>query len=213
MYIYIQVGDKLIKNKYIVRVIPQSERVEPAVPEYAAPKKNSVAGKRKAALETEERESKVRKLDNSCVIAGGKDEQEGMVESIANHGALWHVNPPAFTWDFRAIAIERVMTDRFGASTASLMKLLLNTVRSKALQPNHLNSNTVPAASVDAILAAHRQQPEDIGMQVTWESLSDHLDTLCQDAFKCVTKLLTGGAGGASYKPDLCRMLTYAFEC
>ena len=128
-----KVGDTLIKSKYIVRVIPVSERVEPALSEYSAPKRSTAAGKRKAQQEAEERESKARKIDLGCVMVGN-DEKDGMVESIANHGALWHVNPPAFMWDLRAIAIERVMTDRFGAATASLMKLLLRTVRSKALQ-------------------------------------------------------------------------------
>lgn len=128
-----KVGDTLIKSKYMIRVIPVSERVEPALPEYSAPKRATAAGKRKAQQDAEERESKARKIDMGSVMAAHED-KDGMVESITNHGALWHVNPPAFMWDLRAIAIERVMTDRFGAATASLMKLLLRTVRSKALQ-------------------------------------------------------------------------------
>ena len=39
-----------------------------------------------------------------------------------------------------------------------------------------------------------------IYIQVTWETLSDQLDSLCQDNFKCLTKLLTG-TDGATYKP------------
>jgi DNA-directed RNA polymerase III subunit RPC3 len=201
-----KVGDLLVKSKYLVRVIPVSERVEPAAPEYTMPKKATAVGKRKAAGQLEEeRESKVRKGIDMSIITSVKEESEGMTESIANAGAMWHVNPPAFLWDLRAIAIERVMTDRLGAATASLMKLLLRTVRAKSLQPNHIASCTVPAASVDAILATYRQSPspEDIGIQVTWETLSDKLDSLCQDSFKCVTKLLAGGVDGATFKPDL----------
>jgi DNA-directed RNA polymerase III subunit RPC3 len=197
------VGDKLVKEKYLLRVIPASERVEPVVPEYSAPKKATAASKRKAAQEAEEREAKARKLDMNSVIAVKEERADGLAEGIANQGALWHVNCPAFTWDLRAIAIERIMTDRFGASTASLMKLLLRTIRAKALQPNHVASCTVPAASIDAILAMHRAQPQDIGIHVTWETLSDQLDGLCQDGFKSVTKLLCGGADSTSFKPDI----------
>jgi hypothetical protein len=118
-----RVGDMLVKNKYIVRVIPVSERVEPAVQEYVMPKKATAAGKRKAAQEAEERDSKARKIDMSSFVSVKDDkEKEGMTESIANAGALWHVNAPAFLWDLRAIAIERIMIDRFGAASASLMK-------------------------------------------------------------------------------------------
>ncbi len=202
------VGEKLVADKYIVRVTPVSERHEPVAPAYSAPKKVTAAGKRKAAQEAEEREAKARKTDMSAFIAV-KEESTNVNEGIANQGALWNVNPPAFTWDLRAIAIERVMTDRFDAPTASLMKLLLRTVRSKALQPSHIASCTLSAASIDAILAVHRQRPEDVGIQVTWETLSDQLDSLCQDSFKSVTKLLAGGADGATYMPDVPLLTSY----
>jgi len=85
-----KVGDILVKSKYIVRVIPVSERVEPVVHEYTAPKKATAAGKRKAAQDAEDRESKARKMDMGCMIANAvKDESEGMTESITNQVFLF----------------------------------------------------------------------------------------------------------------------------
>jgi DNA-binding Lrp family transcriptional regulator len=110
------VGERLVTEKYIVRVTPVSERVEPIGPAYTAPKKVTAAGKRKAAQEAEEREAKARKTDMSAFFAV-KEESANLNEGIASQGALWNVNPPAFTWDLRGIAIERVMTDRFDAPT------------------------------------------------------------------------------------------------
>eukprot|EP00961_Rhodomonas_salina_P162585 2189760-Rhodomonas_salina.3 len=53
---------------------------------------------------------------------------------LADAGAIWRFNPQAFMWDFRCLAIEQLMADRYGPSTASLINLLLKTVRLKSLQ-------------------------------------------------------------------------------
>jgi hypothetical protein len=124
-------GDSLVHGKYLMRVLPTQDKADVVTAAQPAKKvPNTKAGKRKAAAQEEEsRASKLRKLDT-----GAEEEETSVYESITNEGAIWRVNPQAFTWDFRCLAIEQLLADRYGPETSSLIKLLLKTVRLKALQ-------------------------------------------------------------------------------
>eukprot|EP00960_Hanusia_phi_P063633 765523-Hanusia_phi.AAC.5 len=197
----IKAGNFLIQEKYIVRAQANMEKSDSPAILFSPTQKKT--GKRKAASAGEERESKLVKLDSGAAGIPVKDEG-ALKESISNEGSTWRVNTSGFLWDFRTAAIAQLIEDRFGPQTASLMKLLLRTIRSRALQPANLANGLIPAASVDAMLAASEGKNEDLNVVRTWEVLSEQLSALCQDpAFKCVTKLMGGGSEGSTFKPDM----------
>mmetsp|Transcript_48439 Transcript_48439/g.110342 ORF Transcript_48439/g.110342 Transcript_48439/m.110342 type:complete len:521 (+) Transcript_48439:42-1604(+) len=195
----LEIADRLVADKYVTRVIAGMEKTH--VPEKrAAPQQKTTTGKRKAAGgdSREERAFKVRRTD----VAGVADEEESLEESLKNEGSMWRVNPAAFMWDFRALAIQQLMTDRYGPSTASLMSLLLRTVRSKALLVNNVTSGNIPVASVEAMLREHKLSNEEEHVKRTWNETSEALIALCQDSFRVVAKM-GSGADGTHFKPDI----------
>ena len=197
----VKAGNLLIQEKYIVRAQSNMEKADTPAVLFSPTQKKT--GKRKAGSAGEERESKLVKLDNGA--AGIPLKEDGALkESIDYEGSTWRVNTPAFLWDFRTAAIAQLMEDRFGPQTASLMRLLLRTIRNRALQPANLANGFIPAASVDAMLDTSEGRNEDLNVVRTWEVLSEQLSALCQDpAFKSVTKLMGGGSEGSTFKPDI----------
>ena len=215
-----EAGDQLLREKYVSRVLATPSRA--SAPPIVLPSPVSKAGtgkKRKAADDSDQPASKMRRGETGeSVLAGGgaaafeeEEQTDSLVEaeSVRTPGSVWCVKAAAFEWDFTALAIEKLMEDRYGVATAALMKLLLRSVRGRALQPRNKGSSFF-AISIDALLAQQKASREEIqpSTLVSWEGLSDQLTALSQDSFNAVQKVHDLGGAGQLYRPQTAKLIS-----
>jgi hypothetical protein len=229
-----ETADALLREKYIVRVLSTPNRT--SMPSISLPAQlgstskvgntSAVSKKRKAADETDSSGqrggmSKLRRGEGDLSKGGetdsaSLDDSTGVdvvaCESVTTPGSVWCVNSAAFEWDFRSLAMAQLMADRYGPATSSLMKLLLKTVRNRALQPNSNYLNRGYAASVDSILAQHKlavQEGQEIHSPNSWEGISEALNTLSQDSFHAIQKVHDAGPDGLLYRPQIAELISH----
>jgi hypothetical protein len=214
-----ETGDQLLREKYITRVLSAPTRaINDALGPASKAKSSSSNNSRKRKIDDPESSKgnpiKMRRGDGESVrslIDDVVSEETAVYESVSTPGSVWCVNPAAFDWDFRSIAICQLVSDRYGQATASLMKLLLKTVRNRALQPSSVGNKTY-AATVDALIAQQKicgQEGQDPQVPMTWEGLSESLNALSQDSFHSVQKINDGGPEGVLYRPQVAELMTH----
>ena len=215
-----ETADQLLREKYIIRVLNAPARTVSDSLGSATKPKAPVGSSRKRKADDSEltkgSSSKQRRGDGESGHARLLNEDLATEDSVAHEsvstpGSVWCLNAAAFEWDFCSLAMSQLMSDRYGQATASLMKLLLKTVRHRALQPNNVGSKAY-AASVDALIAQQKlcgQDGLDSHVHLTWEGLSENLSALSQDSFHSVQKVHDGGPEGVLYRPQVAELMTH----